>query len=866
MGMKQVQSTKSRQLLVYSSLGVSAIMLVLLSVYFLGNSFDGKANEPLQVEWSGSKSSDWTDPDNWERGRVPSSNEMAVVLKDAKNTPEIAQNRQIKIQALKIEGGQTLKVIGELTISGDLEVESRGTILDIKGKLFVEGGVRIRLRSKVVIGDEAMLSVSENLHVEWAELHNEGILKIGQELRLKRGDSRFVSKSGRTQVNGDVHLQSANNTANQLVVLGGIVDVTGTTKFYKLNENQTVLPKVLVKGGELRLNEMSRDEVNPATYGASYQFEIEAGKLVFEKDALFDTLARTDDRAHKWLGFGIETWKPGPTYSRQHANDIVSVTLGEYIYWLAQDVWWSKDEAPDTSKKWVKKGRYNDLHPGRIEGLPEWSRGTIYKRSGADIEIYVRFENQSYRMNKNCWFSKDNAPANNEWVWLPEFDFETVFTQYDDQVRLNGGSIVFNGQASLPLAFQSQPNGKVVLNGNDLQYNLEATDLGTLEIGAHSALQAGCEIRLTGDLELKTKNAKIHRLKLVGSGDQVLIANDLHVDHWLIDKDSGTVKLSGNVYVNDTLHWLSSTAIIPRVDDMMASEKEPLLVFKSGASYLGNGWYEGKLQKHGREAFVFPVGQKGELGYFGVSESAESKAFSVQYQLGAYGSSAVALEKGMQKVSEIEYWIVDRIEGTAEVWPTLYWSSGHSSGIEKPGDLTVAWWDSVAQKWISLGQRFKKGNATKGSLTSDDRLLTEGIITYGSFSLANTLSRHQNLGGGDLRGMESGELITDSAENQEIVATQVAEEASSSMLTPMEVYPNPIKDHFTISFSTGTALQANLSVYNMSGMQTYQETMTTNVGKQTLSLDGKMLMPEPGNYILVLQTEGKSQSLTVQKR
>jgi gliding motility-associated-like protein len=160
----------------------------------------------------------------------------------------------------------------------------------------------------------------------------------------------------------------------------------------------------------------------------------------------------------------------------------------------------------------------------------------------------------------------------------------------------------------------------------------------------------------------------------------------------------------------------------------------------AGSSWLNASdasFVNGFVQKTGNTAFTFPIGHGGYFRPASISApSTATDAFTARYiyaDPNAAGYSTGSKAKGVGIVSNKEYWIIQRTNGSSFPQVTLTWHTGKTSA-SVPTDLSklqVVRWNGT--QWISEGNSAATGNSTAGSITAN----TTG---FGVFSLATVLS------------------------------------------------------------------------------------------------------------------------------
>lgn len=157
----------------------------------------------------------------------------------------------------------------------------------------------------------------------------------------------------------------------------------------------------------------------------------------------------------------------------------------------------------------------------------------------------------------------------------------------------------------------------------------------------------------------------------------------------------------------------------------------------SGAS--NNSFVAGPVSKTGNQAFVFPVGQNGAYAPIAISAPAVgTDRFTAEYFAASPDAlySAASKEVTLDHVSQCEYWMLDRTNGTSDVTVDLSWDT-RSCGITVLNDLRVARWDG--SQWTDKGNGGTTGTTTAGTIVSSAAVTGFGPFTLASISSQNTL-------------------------------------------------------------------------------------------------------------------------------
>jgi hypothetical protein len=88
----------------------------------------------------------------------------------------------------------------------------------------------------------------------------------------------------------------------------------------------------------------------------------------------------------------------------------------------------------------------------------------------------------------------------------------------------------------------------------------------------------------------------------------------------------------------------------------------------------------------------------------------------------------------LEKVSQKEYWDLDRAGSSSSVNVTLYWEDGTYSGIQTLADLRVAHYDGST--WENKGNDATTGNASSGTITVNN-VSTFSPFTFGTIDKDN---------------------------------------------------------------------------------------------------------------------------------
>jgi len=358
-------------------------------------------------------------------------------------------------------------------------------------------------------------------------------------------------------------------------------------------------------------------------------------------------------------------------------------------------------------------------------------------------------------------------------------------------------------------------------------------------------------------------------------------------------------------------------------DGIVKTSSVNLITLQSGALLVGgsdNSFVDGPFEKEGGSAFTFPIGNEGvyaPLGISNFSNTASSNAFIARYYNSCYSDTTT--DATLTNVSSIEYWDLQRSNGTANVQVSIHWRDGARSGISNLSDLAIAGYSGSF--WTSLAPFSISGSVSQGSISTINRQTSFGLYTFGSLAGGNilpiklawfdvqaagqkvlvkwasemernndfyTVERSRDgmqfevvgtvkgAGNSDRRieyefidenpytGTSYYRLKQSDLDGQyeyfEIKEVFIDKPVLEQALQIEKIYPNPAREHIALDLISPSEEDAVMEVYDLSGRLVLQEAVRLNSGpnKLTLQLPAEMAA---GNYILSLQTANGSSSL-----
>ncbi len=143
----------------------------------------------------------------------------------------------------------------------------------------------------------------------------------------------------------------------------------------------------------------------------------------------------------------------------------------------------------------------------------------------------------------------------------------------------------------------------------------------------------------------------------------------------------------------------------------------------------------GMVDKEGKEAFVFPIGNEGYYRYSAISAPAKSKdVFVSKYIYGdeQFYTKHTNVNHSILSLNKKEYWVVEKASDvTNDVFLELSWDNRttDSSVLTDPEkNLRIVRWDEKQLMWVNEGGVVDMGNKTVTTVTA--------LKGYGVFTLA----------------------------------------------------------------------------------------------------------------------------------
>lgn len=307
------------------------------------------------------------------------------------------------------------------------------------------------------------------------------------------------------------------------------------------------------------------------------------------------------------------------------------------------------------------------------------------------------------------------------------------------------GGNTFNQFAEIRNSSASSMMDANTLANNFLSHVLyRTTSTGTILPSNNVASNYHGDIRFNTSNQLVLGSAASGRINMVGSGDQFITdegVSPLSIFRRLtINKPSGNVILNVPISISNDLNLVNRN-IISTSTNLLIMNNASVVSSVSDASFV-----EGPVRKIGNQAFTFPIGKNGFYRPASISNpTTNSHHFTAEYfpaDPDGTGFDDTALESPIVKISDCEYWMIDRTNGASAVSVTLsYKQIGPDqydcSAVESQPELLVARWDGAM--WRNHGNGGTTGTEDDGTVISSGTISSFSPFTLATSDLINPL-------------------------------------------------------------------------------------------------------------------------------
>lgn len=488
-----------------------------------------------------------------------------------------------------------------------------------------------------------------------------------------------------------------------------------------------------------------------------------------------------------------------------------------------------------------------------------------------------------------------------------------AFDATNGTITMNGvGTRTRNGIVSqvLPPAFTnsntvqnliiSNPTN-VNLGGNINLSNLNLTN-GLFNIAGNTVTINGITTRTNGAINGTNFGATV---AFTGSIAQSIPSGSFNGDtiyNAVLNNNNGAL-INSNLVITNALTL--TNGILTTGNNSVVIGNNASITGASATKYIS-----GNVRKVGNQAFTFPIGMDGKYAPISISAPTNTTDhFTANYVASSANPTfpTTSLGAGLNKVSNTEYWLLNRTNGTSNVDVTLSFDGTRSGGITTLADLRVAGWNGTI--WINQGNTATTGTTANGTVTSNAALSTFGPFTLGSSTASNALpvniiffitqqfnsnialkwqttnevnASHFNVqrsadavnfttvgkvaakGAGNYSFNDPAATSATSAvyyrlqmvdnDGSFTYSQTVAIKLNGNNTLPLAIYPNPVKATMFVQLSTIKADKLTLQVADINGKILLQHIAQVNTGNVSLSINVSALAK--GSYVLLVKGDG----------
>jgi hypothetical protein len=251
------------------------------------------------------------------------------------------------------------------------------------------------------------------------------------------------------------------------------------------------------------------------------------------------------------------------------------------------------------------------------------------------------------------------------------------------------------------------------------------TNNGTFTAGSSNVKFQGSAAQLIGGSSITTYN----KLSIYNSSTTGVTLNK-------------PTLVSGQLILNDGFLYSSNSNLLKLLDNATVSTNGSNTEAGSSASFV-----YGPMNKIGNDAFTFPTGDIqgtnqvwAPIGISNPSTVADEFQAKYNFTPAINNWHPWFMQDTLDHASGVEYWDLNKINGSSSVLVTLWWKSATRSGIAYPVSLRVAHWNSTSSKWENMGALYTSDGVGMGHIQSEF-----GATSYSPFTFATKIQPYNVL-------------------------------------------------------------------------------------------------------------------------
>ena len=350
-----------------------------------------------------------------------------------------------------------------------------------------------------------------------------------------------------------------------------------------------------------------------------------------------------------------------------------------------------------------------------------YSNDTLKQNDVVTCVVTADYQNCSTTdITSNAITITDQPPLN----FIPNFTPTTTTwlgnsTVWHDPTNWSAGIPRSGYSAVVPTGLGSYP----VVPNNAYVYAIDVASGASLTLNASAHLSIYDEWSNAGSF---TTNTALIEFKTCVDTSKWNSTTPITLYDMKVNNEKGLLISNGIMTVSDSV--IFADGIIYNDTNELVFADNAYWKWASDTSYVA-----GEVQKTGNDLFTFPVGD--DNNYQPASITAPSVItdhFTARYYQADPNPTYDETQKdnSIHHISNCEYWIIDRTNGTSSPRVTLSWDV-NSCGVTNLSELLVVRWNGV--KWKDHGNGGTTGNTTAGTI-----ITSTPVSSFSPFTLAST--------------------------------------------------------------------------------------------------------------------------------
>ncbi len=357
-----------------------------------------------------------------------------------------------------------------------------------------------------------------------------------------------------------------------------------------------------------------------------------------------------------------------------------------------------------------------------------YSNDTLKETDEITCELTADFQNcSSTSFNSNKITIKDNPPRN----FIPSFTPTNSTwlgnnTNWYDPTNWSNNVPRSGYNAIIPASLSNYPN----IPNRAYVYAIDVANGAILTLNSTAHLSVYDEWSNAGAFNT---NIGLVEFKTCVDTSRWNSTIPISIYDMKVNNSKGLIIDNGNMHITNSVNFA----------DGIIYNSTNEIIFEDNTSWIGasnTSFVDGEVQKTGNDAFTFPVGDNSFFRSASISApSNTTDHFTTRYfNLDPNPTYDETLkDASIHHLSNCEYWMIDRTNGSSNVSVSLSWLNPVSCGVTNLSDLVVARWDG--SQWKDHGNGGTTGNTTAGTIVTSAAVSSFSPFTLASKTTANPL-------------------------------------------------------------------------------------------------------------------------------